>query len=54
MITDPDSSSGSMLKMVTDGTASQIAVNLQACDNIISGAVAEGNALIEEIIERDK
>ncbi|MEE0840463.1 MAG: hypothetical protein U0L72_07995 [Acutalibacteraceae bacterium] len=31
-----------------------ICVNLQACANIIRGAVAEGNALIEEIIERDK
>ncbi|MEE0947065.1 MAG: extracellular solute-binding protein [Acutalibacteraceae bacterium] len=54
MILDASSSSGTMLQDVIGSTAGQLSVNLEKSNNIISGAVSEGNALIQEIIKRDE
>jgi DNA-binding transcriptional regulator WhiA len=54
MTVDPMASSGSMLSLVTSGTASQINVYLKSVENEIEGAVKEANKLIQDIISQNE
>ncbi len=50
MIVDPLAASGTMLSLLTAGTAAQINVNLKSVENQIEAAVSEANLLIQDII----
>lgn len=50
MIVEPEASSGSMLSLITDGTASQINTHLKIVENRVEDAVSQANKLIEDVI----
>ena len=50
MIVEPEASSGSMLSLIADGTASQINTHLKIVENRVEDAVSQANKLIEDVI----